>query len=78
VEAAAQKAGAVAEMAAGRRATEYAELEGHYLLQLVAVKSLGPINAVRQRRALMILVDVLQMFLTRFEKAVSFFSDCSC
>ena len=45
VEAAAEEAGAVAEMAAERKATKYAhQLEGHYLSQPIAVESLSPIN----------------------------------
>ena len=44
VETAAQEVGAVAEIAAERKATKYAELESRYLFQPIAVESLDPIN----------------------------------
>ena len=44
VHAAAQDAGAVAELAAARKTTKHAALESRYILQPIAVESLGPIN----------------------------------
>jgi len=44
VHAAAQDAGAVAELAAGRKTTKHAALESRYLFQPIAVESPGPIN----------------------------------
>ena len=41
---AAQDAGAVAEPAASRKSAKYTELESCYLLQPIAVESLGPLN----------------------------------
>ena len=44
VDAAAQKVGSVAEMAAGRQSLKYAELARNYIFQPIAVKNLCPIN----------------------------------
>ena len=44
--AAAQDAGAVAELAAARKTATYAALESRYLFQPIAVESLGPINCI--------------------------------
>ena len=41
---AAQDAGAVAELAISRKSAKYTELESRYLLQPIAVESLGPLN----------------------------------
>jgi len=44
VDVAAQDAVAVAELAASRKSAKYTQLERRYLLQPIAVKSLGPLN----------------------------------
>jgi len=45
LQAASQEAGAVAEIAATRKSAKYAQLEGRYIFQPIAVESLGPINS---------------------------------
>ena len=44
VDTAAQGAGSVAEMAAGRKSLKYAELARNYFFQPIAVENLGPVN----------------------------------
>jgi len=44
IQASASSAGAAAEMAASRKVTKYAQLSAAYLVQPIALETLGPIN----------------------------------